>query len=293
MRIDLSRLIECKHVSTPMHIYPNHVTHNAGNIVGVVNIITFKQTFTIRLAFGSLDILIITVKVVLPAIDYLIQNCNSSTIILLEYVCLAQQGLCKLFGDTIGKVVQACLFLQIATVDSFGQILVHQCPKRLCITICLGIFVCFQRMVHQRRSSPKTDQFDVGHRTENLCLCTCTKLNLRIIAYILQNNVGGINHFIKIRIQRFNMGKIRVERISRQQLCTGSRPAFPCRIAIVRKKILQPERRRIGVLPIAIAGYNGFFRIGIRFIEIFESAYPMLRNIQIVLTRGKESAAGK
>jgi hypothetical protein len=87
------------------------------------------------------------------------------------------------------------------------------------------------------------------------------------------------------------MGKIRVERISRQQLCTGSRPAFPCRIAIVRKKILQPERRRIGVLPIAIAGYNGFFRIGIRFIEIFESAYPMLRNIQIVLTRGKESAA--
>ena len=104
MRIDLSRLIECKHVSTPMHIYPNHVTHNAGNIVGVVNIITFKQTFTIRLAFGSLDILIITVKVVLPAIDYLIQNCNSSTIILLEYVCLAQQGLCKLFGDTIGIV---------------------------------------------------------------------------------------------------------------------------------------------------------------------------------------------
>ena len=73
------------------HIYPNHVTHNAGNIVGVVNIITFKQTFTIRLAFGSLDILIITVTVVLPAIDYLIQNRNSSTIILLEYVCLAQQ----------------------------------------------------------------------------------------------------------------------------------------------------------------------------------------------------------
>ena len=117
-------------------------------------------------------------------------------------------------------------------------------------------------------------KFDVGHRTENLCLCTCTKLNLRIIAYILQNNVGGINHFIKIRIQRFNMGKIRVERISRQQLCTGSRPAFPCRIAIVRKKILQPERRRIGVLPIAIAGYNGFFRIGIRFIEIFRKCLP-------------------
>ncbi len=87
------------------------------------------------------------------------------------------------------------------------------------------------------------------------------------------------------------MGKIRVERIGRQQLRTGSRPAFPCRIAIVRKKILQPERRLIGVLPIAIAGYNGFFRIGIRFIETFESAYPMLRNIQIVLTRGKEKCS--
>ena len=42
VRIDLSRLIKCKHISAPMHIYPNHVTHNTSSIIGIVDIVTFK-----------------------------------------------------------------------------------------------------------------------------------------------------------------------------------------------------------------------------------------------------------